>query len=127
MVSDALIKKVLDCVCEVQRNLTPGFLESVYQAALMYELEQRGISAKDHVKIEVDYKGTVVGNFEADVIVEDQIILELKATKTLAKAHEAQLVCYLTATGIETGFLVNFGEGREIRRRWRHYKPTGQS
>lgn len=94
---------------EVHRLLGPGFLEAVYQAALAYELTLRGIQFEQFKKLPVTYKGVLVGNYEADIVVEDKIILELKGASTLHPKHEAQALNYLTATGLRLAILLNFG------------------
>ena len=95
-------------VFEVNKVLGPGFLEKVYENALLIELKRRGLTAESQVPIKVLYKENVVGEFIADILVEGKIILELKTVKTIDKIHEAQLLNYLKATGIRVGILVNF-------------------
>lgn len=87
-----------------------GFLERVYQNALYYELLERGFNCKVQYPLKVYYKEYLVGEYVADIIVNDKIILELKACSELCDYHEAQLVNYLKATSIELGLLLNFGE-----------------
>ena len=100
-----------------------GFLESVYQKALLIELEKNGISAKGEVSINVYYDECVVGEFRADIVIGNKIIIELKAVQNLSLIHEAQLVNYLTATKIDCGLLINFGGERiEIKRKFRTYR-----
>jgi len=94
-----------------------GFLEAVYQNALLIELLKAGIRAEKEKKIQVYYDTQLVGDYMADIIVEDKVILELKSVKELHPAHEAQLINYLKATGIEVGLLINFGERVEIKRK----------
>ena len=104
-------------IYEVNRVLGPGFLEKVYENALLAELKQRGIQAESQVPIRIDYKGISVGEYYADIVVERKIILELKATDFLLKVHEAQLLNYLKATGYKVGLLVNFTDPKaEIKR-----------
>jgi GxxExxY protein len=95
-------------VFEVNRELGPGFLEKVYENALLLELSNKGIKAKNQVPIKVRYKGTEVGDYYADILVEDQVIVEVKAIESLQEIHEAQLLNYLKATGCKVGLLVNF-------------------
>ena len=92
----------------VHNGLGPGFLEKVYENALMLELKQRGMRAQRQAPIEVRYKDTVVGEYYADILVEDQVILELKCVDRILKIHEAQILNYLKATGMKVGLLVNF-------------------
>ena len=85
-----------------------GFLEKVYENALLEELKEQGLSARSQVPIKVYYKKEVVGEYVADIVVEDSVILELKAQQQLLKIHEAQLLNYLKATDTSVGMLVNF-------------------
>ncbi len=104
-------------IFEVNKELGPGFLEKVYENALMFELPNRGLKAKNQVPIKVKYKGNEVGEYFADIVVEDQIILEIKTVDSLQKIHEAQLLNYLKATGFKVGILVNFKKTKaEIKR-----------
>ena len=105
------------CIYEVYRELGAGFLEQVYQNALLNELKSVGLKAESEIQIPVGYKGFVVGNYIADIIVEDKVILELKAQKQLTKVHEAQILNYLKATNIKVGLLINFTHPKaEIKR-----------
>jgi GxxExxY protein len=115
-----LTERIIGCAFRVFRTLGFGFLESVYENALVIELRRAGLKAEPQRSLTVYYEGVVVGEFVADVVVEDLVIVELKAVRTLAAAHEVQLVNYLTATGISVGLLLNFGErGVEVRRKIR--------
>ena len=96
------------CVFEVYRQLGCGFLEKVYEKALLAELEFQGLSAKPQVPVTVQYKNVVVGEYFADIVVENRVILELKAQQKLPQASRAQLLNYLKATGLHLGMLVNF-------------------
>ena len=95
-------------VFEVNRILGPGFLEKVYENALLMELKARGIKAAAQYPIKVKYKDQIVGEYFADMVVENQVIIELKTVDRIEKIHEAQLLNYLKATGINVGLLVNF-------------------
>ena len=95
-------------VFEVNSILGPGFLEKVYENALLIELKKQGLKAKNQVPITVSYKGEVVGDYTADLLVEDKVIVELKTVENLDKVHEAQILNYLKATGLHVGLLVNF-------------------
>lgn len=119
---ETLITRVVQCIYNVRGVLKQGFLESVYQRALMIELHANGLQAEAECPITVNYKGTEVGFFRADIVVEGKLILELKAVDVLTKAHEVQLVNYLTATNIENGLLVNFGENFSVKRKYRTYR-----
>ena len=104
-------------IYEVNKVLGHGFLEKVYEKALLAELREQGLTVENQVPIQVDYKGQVVGEYVADLVVEDQVIIELKSVKELNKSHEAQLLNYLKATGHKIGLLVNFTHPKaEIKR-----------
>lgn len=119
-----LLKVIKDASYEVRLNLGPGYLESVYQNALIIELRSRGLLAEKEVTIPVWYKGVQVGDFRADILVEKAIILELKSVQELNPLHEAQLVNYLVATGYDYGYLINYGaEKFRIALKTRVYTP----
>ena len=124
MVADSkqydLCGQVIGAAMKVHSILGPGFLESVYQNALVWELQKSGFKVDAQRPITVHYDGQVVGVFTADLLVNDSLILELKANQLLAKPHEVQLVNYLVATGIDEGVLLNFGAQRlEYKRKFR--------
>ena len=112
-----LTAKIIECAFKVHNTLGFGFLEVIYQNALLIELLKAGLQAEKERKIQVYYETQLVGDFMADIIVENKVILELKSVKDLHPAHEAQLTNYLKATGIEVGLLINFGEKVEIKRK----------
>ena len=117
MEEEALTFKIRGCVYEVFRVLGAGFLEQVYQQALLHEIAGLGLKADCQRGLEVNYKGKIVGLYVPDIIVEDRVIVELKAVEWLTKAHEAQLLNYLKASGKRVGLLVNFTHPKaEIRR-----------
>ena len=122
---EELIKLVINIAYEVRSNLVAGYLESVYKKALLIELREAGLEVEDEVELPVLYKGHVIGDFRADIIVEGSVIIELKAVAHLLPAHEIQLVNYLTIAKIENGLLINFGaaERLEIKRKYRVYTP----
>jgi len=123
-----LTREVIGCAMKIHRTLGPGFLESVYQQALCHELAKGGIAAVSQKPIPVLYDGVVVGDFFADLAIEDSLIIELKAVEKLAPIHEVQTVNYLTATGIDTGLLINFGgSSLEFKRKTRKRNPTKPS
>ena len=95
-------------IFEVNKILGPGFLEKVYENALLSELRKRGLNVENQVPINVSYKGEIVGKYFADILVEGKVIIEIKTVQNLDKIHEAQLLNYLKATGIHVGLLVNF-------------------
>jgi len=114
---DDITYKINGAIFEVNRELGVGFLEKVYQNALMVELAGRKLKAESQVPITVRYKGVEIGEYFADIVVEKQVILELKAIDSLQKIHEAQLLNYLKATGYKIGLLVNFTHPKaEIKR-----------
>ena len=115
-----LCGQIIGLAMKVHSTLGPGFLESVYQTALIWELRKAGIKAEAERPISVRYDGQVVGAFTADLFVSDSVIVELKASQSLAKAYEVQLMNYLTATGFDEGLLLNFGAERlEFKKKFR--------
>ena len=115
-----LCGQVIGAAMKVHSTLGLGFLESVYQNALIWELRKRGFKAEAERPISVLYDGQIVGAFAVDVLVSDSLIVELKASQTLAKVHEVQLVNYLVATGLDEGLLLNFGAERlEFKKKFR--------
>ena len=123
MDSIELKNAIADCAKRVRRQLTPCFEEKVYQNAMVIELKDSGLNVETEVPIKVYYKDHVVGDYRADLIVEKKMIVELKAVNAILPIHEVQLVNYLTATGIDSGMLINFGSDIiEIRYRTRLYK-----
>ena len=122
-VTDEITDRIIGCCFKVHRILGSGFLEKVYENALMIELEKCGLRARQQVPMAVNYEGRTVGEYFADIVVEDRVVCELKAAEALSKEHEVQLVHYLTATGIEIGLLINFGRSVTVRRKYRGYRP----
>lgn len=117
-----LTERIIGCAYRVHNELGPGFLEKVYENALKLELDEAGLTVVQQSPIPVHYRGHVVGDFFADLIVDGRVIVELKAVRNLAKEHEVQLVHYLTATGVDDGLLINFGASVEVKRKFRQYK-----
>ena len=114
---DRITKKIIGCIYMVSNTLGSGFLEKVYENALTLELRKNGLQVKQQHGLQVRYDGLVVGEFAADLLVEDKVIIELKATKALDDIHVAQCLNYLKATGLSVCLLVNFGKPKaEIRR-----------
>jgi len=113
---DFLHKEITDviigCSFELMNELGHGFLESVYKNALYLLLTDRGLAVKVECPIAVMFRGTCIGNFYADLFVEEKVIVELKTVKALTTEHWAQTKNYLVATGIEVGLLINFGNPR---------------
>ena len=112
-----LTYKINGAIFEVNKILGPGFLEKVYENALMLELKERGLEAESQVPIRVIYKDKPVGEYFADIIVENEVIIELKTIERIEKIHEAQILNYLKATNKKIGLLVNFKHQKvEIKR-----------
>jgi hypothetical protein len=116
-------KQIIACAYKVFNTLGSGYLEKVYENALKIELTKQGFNVEQQYPIPVYYGDELVGDFYADLLINDSLIIELKAVENLHPKHEAQLVNYLTATDIEAGLLINFGSSVEIKRKFRDYKP----
>jgi GxxExxY protein len=112
-----LTEKIIGCFYTVYNTLGYGFLESVYEKAMLIELHKQGLKAVAQYPIKVYYDGQVVGEFSADILVEDCVVLELKAIKVLIIANEAQLLNELNSTEFEVGLVLNFGVKPEVRRK----------
>lgn len=104
--------KILEASFEVSRELGAGFLESVYEKALLVALKQKGLNAVCQVPLRVKFRGVIVGEFYADILVEEKVLVELKAVSRTLPEHKAQVINYLKATGIEVGLLINFGNAK---------------
>ena len=114
---DVLAESIVSCAYKVGRVLGCGFLEKVYENALAIELTDSGLSVEAQKPISVHYAGQVVGEYFADMIVDDEIIVELKAVKAIENIHFAQCQNYLKATGMKLGLIINFGEEKvKVRR-----------
>ena len=113
-----LTELILRCSFEVHGLLGAGFLEKVYENALVVELKEEGILVEQQKILKVQYKGQVVGEYCADLVVDNKVIVELKAVESLSNIHEIQLKNYLCATGIEVGLLLNFGKCVKVRRKF---------
>jgi len=121
-----LTAKIIGCAMTVHSALGPGFLESVYQNALAHELAKASLKVECERRLQVVYDGVIVGDFIADMLIEDAVLVENKAVQKLTTAHEVQLVNYLTATGKDIGLLLNFGAERlEFKRKHRTYRAKG--
>jgi GxxExxY protein len=111
MTENEIGKVVVDAALLVHRELGPGLLESVYEVALAYELEQRGLIVKRQLPISIHYKQMTFDDaFRADIVIDDKVIIELKSVEQVSEAHKKQLLTYLRLTGCKLGFLLNFGE-----------------
>jgi GxxExxY protein len=112
-----LTEKIIEIFYKVYNKLGYGFLEKVYRNAMILEFKKVGISAVTQFPVNVVYDGETIGEYFADILVDNSVVLEIKATKTLLKEHEAQLLNYLKATNIEVGLLLNFGSNPEVKRK----------
>ena len=126
MEHEELTRVIIGSAISVHRALGPGFLESVYRNALVHELGKVGLQAECEKRIKVRYEGVLIGDFVADMVIQNCILIENKAVQAISKAHEVQLVNYLAATQIETGLLLNFGAPRlQFKRKSRVYRAGG--
>ena len=113
-----ITEKIIGCAYRVYNVMGPGFLENVYEKCLAIELNKAGLHAEFQQPVEVFYDSQNVGSFAVDILVDGRVIVELKAVRSLAAAHELQLVNYLAATRMPVGLLINFGETKvEVKRR----------
>ena len=117
MKHEELTEQIIGAFYTVYNALGYGFLEKVYENALAIELRKMGLHVVCQHPIQVHYDGQVVGEFFADMVVNDLVIVEVKAVRTLLKEHEAQLLNYLNATSYEVGLLLNFGPAPQIKRK----------
>ena len=117
MLHEEITSDIINAFYHVYNTLGYGFLEKVYENALAKELAKRSHAVKQQVPIQVFYEGEAVGEYFADLLVDDKVILELKAVEEIAKAHEAQLINYLKATDIQVDLLLNFGPKAEFKRK----------
>jgi GxxExxY protein len=114
---EEITSKILEAAFEVGNELGAGFLELVYQKAMLIALRQKNLKVQPQFPLQVTFRGENVGDFYADILVGDKVIVELKAVSALAPEHQAQVINYLKATGIEVGLLINFGRPKiEYRR-----------
>ncbi len=121
-----LTGKIIGCAMKVHNKLGFGFVESVYENALAHELRKAQFKVEQQLPIKVYYDGIIVGDFVADLVVNDEVIIELKAVEHLNAIHEVQLVNYLNATARETGLLINFGaRSLDFKRKFR--RPRSES
>jgi GxxExxY protein len=112
-----LSEKIISAAYNVHKELGYGFVEKVYKNALVIELGEAGIKCAVEVPLKVLYHGQTVGDYYADMIIDDKIIVEVKAVSDLEPIHEVQLVNYLKATGLHVGLLINFGQSVKVKRR----------
>jgi GxxExxY protein len=120
MIYDELTHTIIGCAYKVYKKLGFGFLESVYRKAMVIELGKAGFKVEEEMPIKVYYDDKVVGNFSADLFVEDLIVIELKSAQNIVKEHEVQLVNYLKGVKRDIGLLINFGpSGVDVKRKYR--------
>lgn len=124
MIHEELTQKILGCAFAVSKELGIGFIESVYENSLALALSQEGLRAAQQSALNVSFRGVGVGNFLIDLLVEDTVVLELKAVKAIAPEHEMQILNYLRASGKPVGLLLNFGTPKlEYRRYVNRFLP----
>ena len=104
-----LTYKIIGTAMEVHNVLGPGYLEAVYQNAMAREFKLRNIDYEEQVNLQVDYKGNIIGEYRADYLVDEKVVVEIKAIKRISEIQEAQLINYLKGTGYKIGLLINFG------------------
>jgi len=121
MNEDVLTKKIIACAFKVHNKLGAGFLEKVYENSMVIELKMNGLKVEQQFPIPVFYENIQVGDYYADLLVNDEIIVELKAVENLTKQHEVQVVNYLNGIGHEIGLLINFGSSVSVKRKYRRY------
>ena len=112
MIDDKTTSAILEACSEVSNELGAGFLESVYEKSLFVALTQRGLAVRAQVPLKVRFRNVIVGDFFADLLVTESVLIEIKAVSRILAEHKAQVINYLKATGIPTGLLVNFGTHR---------------
>ena len=117
MLHENMTKKIIEAYYKVYNSLGYGFLEKVYENALKIELKRLNLKVDQQKNIKVFYDEFEVGDYFADLIVEDLVIVELKAAESICEEHEAQLINYLKATNLEVGLLLNFGKKAEFKRK----------
>jgi GxxExxY protein len=105
----SVTEAIIGCAFEVINELGAGFLESVYEKSLAIALQEKGLRVQCQHPIQVHFRNRIVGDFYADLFVESKVVVELKAVKAISPEHQAQIINYLKATGIEVGLLINFG------------------
>jgi GxxExxY protein len=117
-----ITQAVIGAAYKVHSTLGAGFFEKIYENSLMIELKKIGLKAEAQYPISVYYDDKLVGDYFADILIENCLIIELKAVENLTVAHEKQVINYLAATGIDNGLLINFGSSCQVKRKFRVYK-----
>jgi GxxExxY protein len=113
-ISDPLTQEIIGAAIEVHKSLGPGLLESIYEEALCYEFELRGISYSRQVGVDVVYKDKVIKGQRIDIIVQQEVVIEIKSLSKVPEVVLAQILSYLKATGLKRGLIINFGEKRLV-------------
>ncbi|WP_372776550.1 GxxExxY protein [Mangrovibacterium sp.] len=126
MQEDVLTKKIIACAYTVHNKLGAGFFEKVYENSMVIELRNNGLKVEQQCPIPVFYEGIKVGDYFADLLVNDLVIVELKAVENLNRQHEVQVVNYLNGIGLEIGLLINFGSSVVVKRKYRKYNLTSE-
>jgi len=122
METNVTAEKVIGCAYKVSNSLGVGFLEKVYENALVHEIKKAGLKVEQQHAIDVKYDGILVGEYVADLLVEGELLVELKSVQTLDKVHFAQCLNYLKATGLKVCLLLNFGKTKvQVRRFVNHF------
>ena len=117
MIHEEVTDVILKAYYKVYNTLGYGFLEKVYENAMIIELQKQGLNVSAQQQIKVYYENIEVGEYYSDILVENKVIVELKSAEKISKSHEAQLLNYLKATNIEVGLLLNFGKKPEFKRK----------
>jgi len=126
LIEEQLTQQIIGCAFNVYNVFGFGFLEKVYENAFRIEMELQGLKVEQQIPIAVYYKGEIVGNYCADLLVENKVLIELKSIQTIVREHEVQLVNYLQATGIDIGLLINFSPSTvQIKRRLKEIESSG--
>lgn len=127
MEEGTLTKKIIACANTVHNRLGAGFLEKVYENSMVIELRKNGLKVEQQFPIPVLYENIQVGDYYADLLVNDEVVVELKAVENLTKQHEIQVVNYLNGIRLEIGLLINFGSSVAVKRKYRKYTPAFDS
>ena len=127
MEEDVLTKKIIAFAYTVHNRLGSGFLEKVYENSMVIELRKNGLKVEQQFPIPVLYENIQVGDYYADLLVNDEIVVELKAVENLTKQHEVQIVNYLNGIRLEIGLLINFGSSVVVKRKYGKYTPAFDS
>ena len=124
MEKEVITGRIIKCAFKVHNILGAGFLEKVYEKALIIELDKAGFQVQSQFPLTVYYDDKPIGNYYADLLINDEIVIELKAVDSLNKSHEIQLVHYLNAIKKDIGLLINFGFSVQVKRKFRLYKKS---